>query len=103
MRSSGLANHDLPPDYTLYSHQPYVTYEIHLHPAYRTPTLWFTLQDLPNGDPTFDLNSVYRYLVPDEHKSLLRAAGITGGISAAVSSLRRPLLELILTPDSRIL
>ncbi|EPE35511.1 hypothetical protein GLAREA_11210 [Glarea lozoyensis ATCC 20868] len=72
-----------PPKYSLYSHQPYVTYEIHLHPTYRMPTLWFTLHDLPMGDPTFDLESVFRYLVPEEQKSRLREAGITGGISAA--------------------
>ncbi|CZS91283.1 uncharacterized protein RAG0_01984 [Rhynchosporium agropyri] len=71
------------PSYSQYSHQPYVTYEIHLHATYRMPTLWFTLHDLPMGDPTFDLDSVYRYLVPAQFKSGLRAAGITGGISAA--------------------
>jgi ubiquitin-like-conjugating enzyme ATG10 len=37
------------------------------------------------GEPVFDLDSVYRYLVPDEYKSRLRGAGITGGLSAAVS------------------
>ncbi|KAH7417278.1 hypothetical protein BKA64DRAFT_702058 [Cadophora sp. MPI-SDFR-AT-0126] len=71
------------PRYSQYSHQPYVTYEIHLHPTYSMPTLWFTLHDLPMGEPTFDLDSVYRYLVPPEFKSKLRAAGITGGVSAA--------------------
>jgi ubiquitin-like-conjugating enzyme ATG10 len=76
-----------PPQYSLYSHQPYVTYEIHLHPTYSMPTLWFTLHDLPMGEPTFDLDSVYRYLVPAEYKSRLRAVGVTGGISAAVSFL----------------
>lgn len=48
------------------------------------PTLWFTLYDLPMGEPTFDLDSVFRYLVPEEYKSQLRGAGITGGLSAAV-------------------
>ncbi|KAJ5032569.1 uncharacterized protein L3040_009169 [Drepanopeziza brunnea f. sp. 'multigermtubi'] len=72
-----------PPRYTQYSDQPFVTYEIHLHPTYRMPTLWFTLHSLPMGEPTFDLDSVYRYLVPTEYKSRLRAAGITGGFSAA--------------------
>ncbi len=75
-----------PPHYTPYSHQPYVTYEIHLHPTYNMPTLWFRLHDLPMGEPAFDLDAVYRYLVPPEYKSKLRAAGITGGVSAAVSS-----------------
>jgi ubiquitin-like-conjugating enzyme ATG10 len=74
----------LPPKYSLHSHQPYVIYQIHLHPTYSVPTLWFTLYDLPMGEPAFDLDSVYRYLVPDEFKSRLRAAGIMGGLSGAV-------------------
>ncbi len=74
-----------PPQYSLYSYQPYVTYEIHLHPTYALPTLWFTLHDLPNGENAFDLDAVYRYLVPEEYKNRLRQVGIMGGISAAVS------------------
>ncbi|TGO08998.1 hypothetical protein BTUL_0183g00140 [Botrytis tulipae] len=74
---------DAIPRYILHSHQPYVTYEIHLHPTYRIPTLWFTLHDLPNYEPAFDIDSVYRHLVPDEYKSELRAMGVMGGISAA--------------------
>ena len=68
----------------MYSLQPYVTYEVHLHSTYRVPTLWFTLHDLPMGEPAFDVESVYRYLVPPEYKSWMREAGIIGGISAAV-------------------
>lgn len=74
-----------PPRYSLHSHQPYVTYEIHLHPTYTMPTLWFTLHDLPNSENGFDLDAVYRYLIPDEYKSRLREYGVTGAISAAVS------------------
>ena len=37
------------------------------------------------GEPTFDFDSVFRYLVPEEQKSRLRAVGVNGGISAAVS------------------
>jgi hypothetical protein len=51
------------------------------------PTLWFMLHDLPMGEPSFDVDAVYRYLVPPEYKSRLRTAGVTGGISAAVSFL----------------
>jgi hypothetical protein len=96
---------DLPPEYSTYSHQPYVTYEIHLHPIYNMPTLWFTLHDLPMGESTFDLESVYRYLVPDEFKGRLRAMGVTGGISAAVSiiSLVVTSYQLVTTFDSCIL
>ena len=78
---------DQPPQYSLYSSQPYVSYEIHLHPTYQLPTLWFTLHDLPNGESPLDIDSVYRYLVPEQYKSQLRAVGVTGGISAAVSHL----------------
>ncbi|KAF8863369.1 hypothetical protein BDZ45DRAFT_738343 [Acephala macrosclerotiorum] len=74
---------DALPQYSPYAQQPYVTYEIHLHPIYRLPTLWFTLHDLPAGEPTFDLDAVYRHLVPQEYKDNLRALGVTGGISAA--------------------
>ncbi|CZR50684.1 uncharacterized protein PAC_00558 [Phialocephala subalpina] len=71
------------PSYTPYAQQPYVTYEVHLHPTYRLPTLWFTLHDLPAGEPAFDLDAVYRHLVPPQYKDNLRALGVTGGISAA--------------------
>jgi ubiquitin-like-conjugating enzyme ATG10 len=60
-------------------------YEIHLHPTYQVPALWFTLHDLPNGERGFDLEAVYRYLVPSEYKSRMREMGVVGGISAAVS------------------
>ncbi|QSZ30126.1 hypothetical protein DSL72_004646 [Monilinia vaccinii-corymbosi] len=72
------------PQYSLCSHQPYVIYEIHLHPTYRIPTLWFTLHDLSMDEPAFDINSVYRHLVPEEYKTQLRAIGVVGGISAAL-------------------
>jgi len=78
-----VSGEDYLPQYGLYAHQPYVTYEIHLHPTYQMPTLWFTLHDLPMGEPTFDLDAVYRYLVPPECKNILRGVGATGGISAA--------------------
>jgi hypothetical protein len=42
------------------------------------------LHDLPMGENSFNVDAVYRYLVPPEYKSRLRAAGVTGGISAAV-------------------
>lgn len=87
-KKSPTTNTDAHPQYSLYSHQPYVIYEIHLHPTYRMPTLWFTLHELPVGEPAFDINSVYRNLVPEEYKSQLRALGVMGGISAAVSTLR---------------
>jgi len=71
------------PHYAPYSNQPYVIYDILLHPTYNMPSLWFTLHDLPKGDSTFDISCAFRYLVPEKQKGALRSAGITGGISAA--------------------
>ncbi|KAM5355937.1 hypothetical protein ACJ41O_002583 [Fusarium nematophilum] len=59
-----------------------VEYEIHLHPTYRVPCLWFTLRDLPPDEPAFNIDTVFRRLVPDEYKAGLRALGGVGGISA---------------------
>lgn len=65
----------------------YVTYEIHLHPTYRVPCLWFSLHGLPSHEPAFDIDTVFRRLVPDEYKEGLRGHGGIGGISADVSLL----------------
>ncbi|KAM0423726.1 hypothetical protein ACHAPD_002205 [Fusarium lateritium] len=59
-----------------------VEYEIHLHPTYRVPCLWFTLRNLPADEPAFDVDTVFRRLVPDEYKAGLRKLGNVGGISA---------------------
>ncbi|KAK3940051.1 hypothetical protein QBC46DRAFT_386190 [Diplogelasinospora grovesii] len=60
----------------------YVTYEIHLHPTYRAPCLWFTLHGLPPDEPPFNIDTVFRRLVPDQYKEPLRnAVGTIGGIS----------------------
>lgn len=52
------------------------------------------------GEPTFDIDSVYRYLVPYEFKSRLRGAGITGGLSAAVSIVSTLYNRLLTFPIS---
>ncbi|KAF7544756.1 hypothetical protein G7Z17_g9709 [Cylindrodendrum hubeiense] len=57
-------------------------YEIHLHPTYRVPCLWFTLRGLPAHEPAFNIDTVFRRLVPDEYKAGLRSLGGVGGISA---------------------
>ncbi|CAK7266273.1 hypothetical protein SEPCBS57363_002007 [Sporothrix epigloea] len=59
----------------------YVTYEVHLHPTYRAPCLWFSLHDLPNGELGFDVDSVFRHVVPAQFQDRLRAVGSMGGIS----------------------
>lgn len=87
LRNIPSGQQDGPPPYNLYSTQPYVTYEVHLHPTYRVPSLWFTLHDLPMGEASFDIEAVYRNLVPADLKDQMRAVGVVGGISAAVCDL----------------
>ncbi|KAM7183283.1 hypothetical protein V8F20_012678 [Naviculisporaceae sp. PSN 640] len=61
----------------------YVRYEIHLHPTYQVPCLWFSLHDLPLDEPALNIDTVFRRLVPDQYKDGLRSAvGSIGGISA---------------------
>ncbi|ROW01646.1 hypothetical protein VSDG_02276 [Cytospora chrysosperma] len=60
----------------------YVTYEIHLHPTYQAPCLWFSLHGLPVDEPAFNIDTVFRRLVPDQYKDSLRKVGGIGGISA---------------------
>ncbi|RCI15559.1 hypothetical protein L249_3496 [Ophiocordyceps polyrhachis-furcata BCC 54312] len=60
----------------------HVIYEIHLHPTYRVPCLWFTLHNLSVDEPALSIETVFRRLVPDEYKSRLRGVGAVGGISA---------------------
>jgi ubiquitin-like-conjugating enzyme ATG10 len=82
----------------------YVTYEIHLHPSYRSPCLWFTLHGLPPDEPAFNIDTVFRRLVPDQYKDGLRNAGPIGGISVDVSlsshSLFDELTRVLLTPEN---
>lgn len=65
-------------------HHSYVVYEVHLHPTYRAPCLWFTLHNLPPHEPALDIETVFRHLVPDQFKESLRSPGGIGGISADV-------------------
>ncbi|RYP38124.1 hypothetical protein DL767_002641 [Monosporascus sp. MG133] len=60
----------------------HVTYEIHLHPTYRAPCLWFSLHNLPAGESALDIDTVFRRLVPDQFKDALRGPNGIGGISA---------------------
>jgi ubiquitin-like-conjugating enzyme ATG10 len=39
------------------------------------------------GEPAFDIEAVYRHLVPADFKDQMRATGVIGGISAAVCDL----------------
>ncbi|ROT39801.1 hypothetical protein SODALDRAFT_331917 [Sodiomyces alkalinus F11] len=58
-----------------------VVYEIHHHPTYQIPCLWFTLHGLPADEPAFNIDTVFRRLVPDQYKDALRSGGPIGGIS----------------------
>jgi len=49
------------------------------------PCLWFNLHGLPPDQPAFNLDTVFRYLVPDQFKDALRGTGPIGGISGDVS------------------
>lgn len=70
----------------------FVTYDIVLHPTYRMPCLYFRLWGL-DGESPFDLDTVFRRLVPDAFKESLRTYGGVGGISIDVSS--RALFEAV--------
>ncbi|KAI2621063.1 hypothetical protein GGR54DRAFT_85514 [Hypoxylon sp. NC1633] len=59
----------------------HVKYEIHFHLTYRAPCLWFSLHDLPAGEPALDVETVFRRLVPAQFKDSLRQVGPVGGIS----------------------
>ena len=66
----------------------HVRYEIHLHPTYRAPCLWFSLHDLPADEQALDVDIVFRRLVPEQYKDGLRGSvGGIGGISVDVGSL----------------
>lgn len=70
------------------------------------PCLWFTLRNLPPDEPAFNIDTVFRRLVPDEYKAGLRALGAVGGISADVSMEKRGRgreRELFAQVNSRIL
>ncbi|KAK6865766.1 hypothetical protein PG995_002294 [Apiospora arundinis] len=69
----------------------HVRYEIHYHPTYRAPCLWFSLHDLPGDEVAFDIDTVFRRLVPDQYKDSLRRTGSIGGISADLASQHHPL------------
>ncbi|KAI1819201.1 hypothetical protein F4861DRAFT_534642 [Xylaria intraflava] len=59
----------------------YVVYEVHLHPTYRMPCLWFSLHNLPIDESPLDIDTVFRRLVPEQFKHALRGQGAIGGIS----------------------
>lgn len=75
----------------------YVRYEIHLHPTYQAPCLWFSLHDLPVDERALDVDTVFRRLVPPQFKEALRASiGGIGGISVDVSvPLLPPLVRVV--------
>ncbi|KAI0436018.1 hypothetical protein F4803DRAFT_257815 [Xylaria telfairii] len=59
----------------------YAVYEIHLHPTYRAPCLWFSLHNLPIDESPLDIDTVFQHVVPDQFKHALRGQGAIGGLS----------------------
>jgi hypothetical protein len=49
------------------------------------PCLYFRLWSLPSGESPFDIDTVFRHLVPDAYKAGLHSYGGIGGISIDVS------------------
>lgn len=64
---------------------PHVKYEIHLHPTYRVPCLWFSLHHLPEGESALNFETVIQRLVPEQYRESIRNTGPIGGISLDVS------------------
>ncbi|KAH8163001.1 hypothetical protein CIB48_g5236 [Xylaria polymorpha] len=64
----------------------YAVYEIHLHPTYRAPCLWFSLHNLPIDESPLDIDTVFRRVVPDQFKHALRGQGAIGGLSIEASN-----------------
>lgn len=62
-----------------------MVYEIYLHRTYQQPVLFFTLHDLPVGEQVNDIDSVFRYLVPENRKVELRSVTPLGALSLSVS------------------
>ncbi|KAI8956789.1 hypothetical protein F5Y11DRAFT_132989 [Daldinia sp. FL1419] len=60
---------------------PYVIYEIHFHPTYNSPCLWFSLHGLPAGESPLDIETVFRRLVPEQFRDSLLNIGPMPAIS----------------------
>jgi ubiquitin-like-conjugating enzyme ATG10 len=65
--------------------EPEVLYEIHLHPTYRVPTLWFSLNYLPDDEQPWDIDVIIKYLVPVCERKKVREGKSSTVISMAVS------------------
>lgn len=65
----------------------HVIYEIHFHPTYSSPCLWFTLHGLPAGESPLNIETVFRHLVPEQFKDSLRTVGPIGAISIDVGEI----------------
>jgi ubiquitin-like-conjugating enzyme ATG10 len=91
-----------PPPPPLLKHNPsapghgHVRYEIHLHPTYQAPCLWFSLHDLPadEQEQALHVDTVFRRLVPEQYKEGLR--GSLGGIGGISVDVRPPFSSFFL-------
>lgn len=80
----------------------HVRYEIHLHPTYQAPCLWFSLHDLPGDEQeqALHIDTVFRRLVPDQYKEGLR--GSVGGIGGISVDVRLPPFSFLMTDGADV-
>jgi hypothetical protein len=69
--------------------KPEVLYEIHLHPTYQVPTLWFTLNYLPEHEEPWNFVTICRYLMSEYEYKKLQSSESPLKISMSVSYLSR--------------
>lgn len=62
-----------------------VVYEIHYHPTYSAPCLWFNLHGLPDGENPLSIDTVFSRLVPSQYWP-----GLQGGIGGISMDVRSP-------------
>ncbi|KAJ3567945.1 hypothetical protein NPX13_g6590 [Xylaria arbuscula] len=74
-----------------------VEYEIHLHPVYQVPCLWFSLHNMPFDESPLDIDSVFRHLVPKDFKHQIRSNPI-GGISIDATSSHHGRADILRPP-----
>jgi Autophagocytosis associated protein, active-site domain len=67
--------------------RPEVLYEIHLHPTYQIPTLWFTLNYLPEHEEPWNFVTVCKYLMSEYEYKKLQSSESPLRISMSVSYL----------------
>ena len=60
-----------------------VEYDIVLSPTYQVPVLYFRIRDARCALPP-SIDTLYRYVIPEQFKSQVESFGIIGGITMTV-------------------